>query len=132
MGIAGLTAREGSRAAAALGVMIASLGAVLAIFSIAATVVSGSGGWLLLMLPALALMKLGSMVHNAAHGSPAGPRKNGPEKVRRTPVQDFARHNRAWENVARWEERYGPVRRGERSTGKPQRKLEAWSLRLKR
>ena len=121
-----------SRAAAVLGVAVASLGAALALASAAMAAVSEEASWLLLMLPALGLLKLGTTIYRARYDLAAGPRRLRPARISRSFVQDFAHHNKAWDNVARWEARYDHGERSERSIGKPQRKLESWALRLKR
>lgn len=85
----------------ALGVITVSLGAALAAISITAAVTSGSAGWPLLLLPALALVKLGPMAYNAGLGPRSGISGHRPARGRKVPVQDFARHDRAWDKMAR-------------------------------
>lgn len=127
-----LSSIRGSRAAAVLGIAIAAAGAALALVSLLMAAASGSAGWLLLTLPAVGLMELGATVYRARFGSPSGPRTAHPAEVKRSPVQDFAHHNKAWDNVDRWERKYEHGADVEGRIGKPQRKLESWSLRLKR
>jgi hypothetical protein len=126
------TPSRGYKAAVILGIAIALLGVATGLASFYMAFSTGNGWWLLLLLPALGLLKLGSMVFRARLEGARGFRSIRPASVKRTHVQDFAHHNRAWDNVSRWEKRYGGGTDGEVRSAKPQMKLRSWSLKLKR
>ncbi|GEM_PF-5360184 len=122
----------GSRAAAFLGILLIALGVAIALASVAMAASSGNAGWLVLMLPAAGLMDMGTTIYRARYDLAARPRRIRTARPRRSPVQDFAHHNKAWDNVARWESKLEHRERFERSIGKPRRKLESWAFRLRR
>jgi hypothetical protein len=126
------TSSRGYGAAVVVGIAIALLGVIVGAASIHMAYSTANGWWLLLLLPALGLVKLGTMVCRARPEGAKRFRPIRPVGVKRTHVQDFAHHNRAWDNVSRWEKRYGGGADGEVRAAKPQMKLRSWSLKLKR
>jgi hypothetical protein len=127
----GIAPKRGYRSAVVLGAAIILLGVAVGIVSLVMAFTSGNAGWLFFLLPALVLARVGMMVSKARVEGAVRVRPIERKGIRRFAVQDFARNNRAWDNVARWEKKYGQGAKDEGSTG-PQKKLRSWSLRLKR
>lgn len=128
----GIAPKRGYRSAAVLGAAIVLFGVAVGIVSLAEAFASGNVGWLIFLLPALVLARLGIMVRKARVEGAARVRPIERKGMRRFAAQDFARHNRAWDNVVRWEKKNSQEAKDEGSTGGPQKKLRTWSLRMKR
>jgi hypothetical protein len=117
MDIQDVRTRRISWAAVALGVSIVSLGIFIALAALYMASISDIL-WLLLILPSVFLILLGGAVFMNRYDVGHVPRPHEPViyQSNMDRVQDYAHHNKAWENVSRWNRKYG---RGRPRSGGP-------------